>query len=93
MFKRKICIDFDGVIHSYSSGWKGIDVISDKPVEGAFDWLRRLIDEEGVEPCIYSSRSQEASGIEAMKKWFLEHGLSDEELNALSFPEKNPLLF
>ena len=32
--KPILCLDFDGVIHSYISGWKGADVIPDplKPV-------------------------------------------------------------
>jgi len=93
MFVRKICIDFDGVIHSYDSGWEGIDKINDSPVKGAFNWLRELIADENIEPLIYSSRSQEKAGILAMKEWFLKHGLSGEELNALSFPVKKPAAF
>lgn len=38
-----ICVDFDGVIHSYTSGWKGIDVIPDEPVEGAIEWLLSML--------------------------------------------------
>jgi len=41
MSKPILCLDFDGVIHSYSSGWKGADVIPDPPVPGAFDFIRR----------------------------------------------------
>ena len=43
MSKPILCLDFDGVIHSYSSGWKGAAVIPDPPVDGAmrFIWDER----------------------------------------------------
>ena len=31
MPKPILCLDFDGVVHSYTSGWKGADVIPDPP--------------------------------------------------------------
>lgn len=34
-----ILVDFDGVIHSYTSGWCGVDVIPDDPVPGAIEFL------------------------------------------------------
>ncbi len=37
--KPILCLDFDGVIHSYTSGWKGADVIPDPPVEGAMQFI------------------------------------------------------
>ena len=37
--KLILCLDFDGVIHSYSSGWKGADVIPDPPVPGALRFI------------------------------------------------------
>lgn len=31
-----ICVDFDGVIHSYDSGWTGATDIRDEPIPEAF---------------------------------------------------------
>jgi hypothetical protein len=39
MHKLTICVDFDGVLHSYASGWKGAGVVADGPVDGAIEWL------------------------------------------------------
>ena len=38
-----VCLDFDGVIHSYSSGWKGPREIPDPPVPGAIRWIREFV--------------------------------------------------
>jgi FMN phosphatase YigB (HAD superfamily) len=65
--KPIIVLDFDGVLHSYTSGWQGADVISDPPVPGAIDFLRRAV--ERFEVHIYSSRSGQSGGIAAMKAW------------------------
>ncbi len=43
-FKRQICLDFDGVIHRYSRGWKGGDIY-DPPMDGALEGIRRLIEQ------------------------------------------------
>ena len=52
--KPTLCLDFDGVIHSYSSGWKGANVIPDPPVDGAIDALMGYLDHFVV--CIHTSR-------------------------------------
>src|SRR5882672_3079773 len=39
MRKPILCLDFDGVLHSYSSGWKGADVIPDAPTPGMAAFL------------------------------------------------------
>lgn len=54
MAKPILCLDFDGVIHSYTSGWKAADVILDKPVLGSFSALRDYAEHFTV--CIHSSR-------------------------------------
>ena len=101
-FNKIICLDFDGVVHSYTSGWKGDAVISDPPVPGAIDFIRKhlpLPDALGISgnyngPIvqIYSSRSKTRAGINAMKKWLIENGLEKEYIddNILKFPTKKP---
>lgn len=66
--KPILCLDFDGVCHSYTSGWQGADVISDPPVEGLFDFLEEV--EQAFDIQIFSSRSNQPGGILAMQQWF-----------------------
>lgn len=69
--KPILCLDFDGVIHSYSSGWKGASVIPDPPVPGALQFIRDAVEEFDVQ--IFSSRSHQWGGKRAMKRWLLDH--------------------
>lgn len=87
---KKICVDFDGVIHSYTSGWRGAEIIPDPPVPGAIDWLRSLIADERLYVMIYSSRSKEPGAIEAMRTWLQTNGL---DTNGLAFPVEKPGAF
>jgi hypothetical protein len=79
-----VCVDFDGVIHSYASGWKGLTKIPDPPVDGAIDALFRLLD-AGFEVAIYSSRSNSFLGRRAMQRW-LERAIADHWLKGGSLP-------
>lgn len=100
-----ICVDFDGVVHSYTSGWKGVDVIPDPPVPGAIDWLLAHLpvpDALGMSPeyigpeaVIYSSRSKQRGGIEAMKCWLVKWGVDDWYFrdDILKFPTQKPAAF
>lgn len=67
-----LCLDFDGVVHSYNSGWKGADIITDPPVEGVFAFIAMLLD-ASWDVCIYSSRSHQVGGIRAMEAWLYSH--------------------
>ena len=91
--KPILCLDFDGVCHSYTSGWKGADVIPDPPVDGLFDFL--LEAEQYFEIYIFSTRSLQDGGVEAMAQWFDEwrQELDKPPLRSLHFPlEKPPAL-
>lgn len=74
--KYIICCDFDGVLHSYTSGWKGPTVIPDPPVAGALEWLLEMVRDDRFQIAIYSSRSKEPGGIAAMREWLRTY-LSD----------------
>jgi hypothetical protein len=98
--KRIILVDFDGVIHSYTSGWKGARVIPDPPVPGAITWLFRMVCDGRFEVCIYSSRSRQWGGKRAMKRWLKEQagGIwyespSGPGLEDIRFPTKKPAAF
>jgi len=70
--KPILCLDFDGTIHSYESGWRGADIIEDRVVAGAFDFIRSATD--SFEVHIFSARSGLPGGINAMKAWFIKYG-------------------
>ena len=65
--KPILCLDFDGVLHSYLSGWQGPDVIPDPPVTGMVEFLIEAVKEFDVQ--ILSSRSRQPGGLLAMKNW------------------------
>lgn len=77
MNKPILCVDFDGVIHSYTSGWKGETIIPDPPVAGAIPWLWRATEFWDVQ--IYSSRSKSAEARMAMKAWLCTYAAYDFE--------------
>lgn len=96
-FKPILCLDFDGVCHSYTSGWQGVGVISDAPVSGLFDFL--VSAKEHFKIHIFSSRSSSREGRIAMSRWFADHYtayLSAKDRtypNFLNFPESKPQAF
>jgi hypothetical protein len=76
--KPILCIDFDGVIHGYQSGWKGADVIPDPPVPGAIEALLGYLEHFTV--CIHSSRfnlfqdGRPHDRMIVMADWLRKHG-------------------
>ena len=64
---KTICVDFDGVLHSYTSGWKGAATIPDPPVPGAMKWLTELTEHFNVVVC--SARASRPWGWIAIRRW------------------------
>lgn len=69
--KPILVLDFDGVIHQYTSPWTRADEISDPPVKGAFEFIKAAQD-AGFEVNVYSSRSGLEGGLYAMQKWMVD---------------------
>ena len=88
-----LCIDFDGVLHSYISGWQGIDVIADPPVDGAFNALYAYIS-AGHTLAIHSARSAENKGRSAIRDWIAEQDAHycKAETEKLGEPHVGPVL-
>lgn len=94
MNKPILCLDFDGVIHSYSSGWQGADVIPDPPVPGAAEFILAATRIFTVN--IFSSRSNQPGGLNAMRNYIHSmlidcHGqLGIDVSDALVYPLEKP---
>ena len=85
--KQTVVFDFDGVIHSYTSGWQGTDAIPDPPVPG----IKEAIDEiraAGYEVVVVSTRCADTKGQGAVRAWLLDHGI---EVDAVKM-EKPPAI-
>ncbi len=77
--QKSICLDFDGVINSYKSGWQGETIIPDPLVldtKAAIDRLRK----EGWRVLVYSTRCKTAKGREAIRKYLRENGIFVDEI-------------
>lgn len=81
MNKPTIGVDFDGVLHSYTSGWKGARTIPDQPVPGAIEWLCSMLPHFTI--AISSARSGQWGGRWAMKRWLATHAANLSMLDEL----------
>ncbi len=85
---RTLTIDFDGVINSYKSGFKGPAVLPDPPVEGAIDFLKKA--SKVFKITIFSTRAEDEKAITAMRDWLKKYGLPEGEANAIKITDRKP---
>ena len=95
-FRKVVCFDFDGVLHAYTSGWKGPDVVADDPVPGAMQALMAYW-KAGFKIAVFSSRSGQFGGIAAMRSalrnWAIDVfdlGEAEELLADIDYPTTKP---
>lgn len=69
---KTVVFDFDGVIHSYTSGWKGENVIPDPPVPGIAEAIKS-IREAGYEVIVVSTRCKSGAGMGAILRYLEKH--------------------
>lgn len=77
--KQTVVFDFDGVVHSYTSGWKGENIIPDSPVTGikeAIDEIRKA----GYEVIIVSTRCAHYEGQVAILEWLRKYQIAVDDV-------------
>jgi len=94
---QRVIFDFDGVIHSYTSGWQGVEKIQDPPVEGIREEIQRIRD-AGYEVVVLSTRCFQVRGIAAIKEYLKRHNIevdmvTDEKPPAVVTVDDRAILF
>lgn len=73
-YKPTVVFDFDGVIHSYKSGWQGVETIPDPVVPGikeTISELRKL----GYKIVVVSTRCASPEGMGAVRDYLRNNGI------------------
>ncbi len=76
--RRTICLDFDGVVHSYQTGWHGETIISDPPIHRVDQAINRLRKDFRV--VVFSARCRSDEGVQAIKDWLTKHNIEVDDV-------------
>lgn len=82
-----VVFDFDGVLHSYASGWRGTTEIPDPPVPGMREVIGELR-ERGYKVVVVSTRCIGPEGTGAVKRYLKENQIEVDDVLA----EKPPAI-
>lgn len=75
MGRKSIVLDFDGVIHSYTTKFRYPWIIPDPPVKGAMEFIHEAAQKFTIK--IFSTRSSNERGLKAMQKYIEESGVAE----------------
>jgi hypothetical protein len=75
---RTVCLDFDGVVHSYQSGWQGESIVADPPIHGVDRAINHLRKDFRV--VIHSARCKSEAGRHAIEQWLAKHRIEVDEV-------------
>jgi hypothetical protein len=84
-----VALDFDGVINSYKSGWKG-ETETDDPVKGAAEGISGLWN-RGNKIIIFSTRAQTPEGAETIREYLRKHTENDLLANSIEITDRKPV--
>lgn len=93
--RRAIAVDFDGVIHAYTSAWRldeeGHGCIDDPPVPGAIEWLSEMV--ERFDVWIFTCRllhPKRSQCERRLRVWLVENGCRRSVIERLHFTHEKP---
>ena len=76
--RKTVVLDFDGVIHSYTSGWICDTVIPDPPVPGIREAIADIRKDYRV--VVVSSRCSTEKGCAAIASWLSKYGIEVDDI-------------
>lgn len=76
--RKTVCLDFDGVIHSYRSGWKGETIIPDPPIHKVDLAIKKL--RKTYRVVVFSARCRSEEGVEAIRDWLARHNIEVDDV-------------
>jgi len=90
--KYKVVVDFDGVIHAYTSPWTHSGEVLDGPTPGAIPWLKEMLAHEDTEVILNTARLAGGSknAQVAVYNWLLNVGMTPEEVDRIQFAVGKP---
>jgi len=75
MSKKRIAVDFDGVIHAYTQGWQD-GSIYDAPIPDALKTIIKLSHE--FEIYIFTTRARkEINQVDSIRDWLIYHATAE----------------
>ncbi len=77
MPKRRLAIDFDGVLHKYSKGFHD-GTLYDMPVKDAKKFMEKLHKDWWL--YVYTTRASTKRGIKAIEEWLRTHKIPFDEV-------------
>jgi 5'(3')-deoxyribonucleotidase len=86
-----VAVDFDGVLHSYTSPWVNATTIPDPPVPGAIEWLTVIAHDFDV--VIFTTRGETIEGQVAVLEWLRNHGLNGIQIKAVTARKPPALVY
>ena len=86
-YQPNVVLDFDGVIHSYVSGWQGAGVVPDPPVSLIDEEIKR-IRAAGYRVVVVSTRCATPEGMGAVRRYLRENGIEVDDVAAEKPPAK-----
>ena len=84
MVPKTVAMDFDGVIHSYRSGWQGATIAQDEPTTGIREAIEKLRQDYRV--VVVSSRCLHKGGRRTIKRYLGKHGIEVDEITGKKVP-------
>jgi hypothetical protein len=87
--EKVVAVDFDGVINSYISGWKG-PTETDAPVLSAAESLQMLYN-RGYRIIIFSTRANTQEGIDTIREYLRKHTENNELADTIEITDQKPI--